>query len=407
LLDWPGQTLQEKTAALHQACSAKAHPCTLATAVPIISTLQALADLFTQPVERLNEAQRALISTHFNREVLRLELERCLPRLRDEVLYPLAAWLYEEGVASLTFIPCGLLAAFPLAAALTTVDSTPLPESFSASVAPNARSLLRGQHRDSERSGIYTLGNPYPTQQQLRWGEAEALTLAKLGNQMGLPSGVQIQWEATRTRLLEALSSGYVVDASCHGIFEARDFLRSRLLLAKKEVLTLADLLSHQVNLRGLRLIILSACQTALLDLQGARDEVRSLAAGMLQAGAAAALAALWAVDDKATYLLIVRFAQEWFGSLMAEPPSIALARAQRWLRHATNRELQQWETAMLVYASDEANSKEREFVQSTGLRFDAMYAQELVRIKAELQAPDACPYADPSHWIGFQITGW
>jgi CHAT domain-containing protein/tetratricopeptide (TPR) repeat protein len=408
LLDWPGQTLQEKAATLQHACSVKAHLCTLATAAQSILTPPTLADLSIQPVEILNEAQRALIAHLFNREVLRLELARCLPRLRDGVLRPLAAWLCEEGVTSLTLVPCGLLAAFPLAAALI-ADDSPLPESFSASVAPNARSLLRGQHNSRERSGIYTLGNPYPTQQQLRWGEAEALTLAKLGNQVGLPSSVQVQWEATRAWLLEALSSGCVVDASCHGAFEARDFLRSRLLLAKKEALTLADLLSHQVNLRGLRLIILSACQTALLDLQGARDEVRSLAAGMLQAGAAAALAALWAVDDKATYLLMVRFAQEWFGHMTVEPPAVALARAQRWLRCVTNRELQQWEAAVSVHASSEADSEESaiECVRSAGLRFDAAHAQELVHIKAELQEPDACPYADPSYWIGFQVTGW
>jgi CHAT domain-containing protein len=119
-----------------------------------------------------------------------------------------------------------------------------------------------------------------------------------------------------------------VVDASCHGVFEARDFLRSRLVLAMGEELTLADLLSYQTDLRGLRLLVLSACQTALLDLQGARDEVYSLAAGMLQAGADAVLASLWSVDDKATYLLMMRLAQEWFPQMTRESPAAALARA-------------------------------------------------------------------------------
>src|SRR5260370_8480733 len=112
-------------------------------------------------------------------------------------------------------------------------------------------------------------------------------------------------------------------------------------MLAHEEELTLADMLSDHADLRRLRLLILSACQTALLDLQGARDEVRSLAAGMLQAGAAAVLAALWAVDDRATYLLMVRFALEWFPHLDNEPPAAAFGRAQRWLRTVPNRELQ------------------------------------------------------------------
>src|SRR5260221_13877134 len=105
-------------------------------------------------------------------------------------------------------------------------------------------------------------------------------------------------------------------------------------------------MLSDQVDLRGLRLLILSACQTAILDLQGARDEVRSLAAGMLQAGAAAIIASLWSVDDRATYLLMVRFAQEWFHQMDREAPAYALARAQYWLRTVTYRELGSWEAA-------------------------------------------------------------
>src|SRR5258708_30445810 len=128
--------------------------------------------------------------------------------------------------------------------------------------------------------------------------------------------------------MIEVLRTGVVVNASCHGMFDLRNFLRCRLILAHEEELTLADMLSDQVDLRGLRLLILSACQTAILDLQGARDEVRSLAAGMLQAGAAAILASLWSVDDQATYLLMVRFALEWFPQLHMDPPATALAPA-------------------------------------------------------------------------------
>src|SRR5258708_36717653 len=68
----------------------------------------------------------------------------------------------------------------------------------------------------------------------------------------------------------------------------------------------------------------------------------------MLQAGARAVRASLWPVDDKAPYLLIVRFAQEWFPRMQSEPPAAALARAQRWLRTVTNRDLQRWRATSL-----------------------------------------------------------
>ena len=85
---------------------------------------------------------------------------------------------------------------------------------------------------------------------------------------------------------------GSTVDAK-NGYFHPVDFLQSALLLAQGQQLRLGSLLSHQVDMRGLRLLILSACQTAVLDVRGAVDEVRSLAAGMLQSGADAVLTSL------------------------------------------------------------------------------------------------------------------
>src|SRR5581483_9665995 len=111
------------------------------------------------------------------------------------------------------------------------------------------------------------------------------------------------------------------------------------------------------------------------------------LAAGMLQAGAAAILASLWAVDDKATYLLMVRFALEWFPRMNDEPPARALANAQHWLRTVTNHELQSWqslltsvptraqepETSEDVYAL--VNSNRLLAVRGRANRFDAAQA--------------------------------
>src|SRR5947209_572165 len=122
-------------------------------------------------------------------------------------------------------------------------------------------------------------------------------------------------------------------NASCHGTFDDQNLLRSSFSLANDEQLLLGEMLSHQADLRGLRLLILSPCQTAQLDPDETRDEVLSFSEGMLEAGAAAVLSALWAVDDEATALLMVRFAQEWFPSMGSEPPAAALTRAQRWLR--------------------------------------------------------------------------
>lgn len=174
---------------------------------------------------------------------------------------------------------------------------------------------------------------------------------------------------------------------------------------------------------RALRLLILSACQTAVLDLYGAVNEVRSLAAGMLQAGAEAVLASLWSVNDRATYMLMVRFAQEWLPTMSSKAPAAALARAQRWLRTVTYSELLRWEILSIpkltVEEQYEAGAAVKEIEEESGavlmlepalkggLRHDIDTANRLISLAAQKNDPDALPYADPIYWAGFQITGW
>jgi CHAT domain-containing protein len=283
--------------------------------------------------------------------------------------------------------------------------------------------------RSGNAQGCITLGDPRPTHQELQWGEAEAHTLVKLAHSMGLPGEARVHNRAVRSWLIEVLHTGLIVDASCHGAFDANDFLQSFLQLAGGKRLTLAEALNREVDLRGLRLLILSACQTAILDLRGARDEIRSLAAGMIQAGAQGVLASLWPVDDKATYLLIVRFAQEWFPRIEQEPPAAALARAQQWLRTVTNQELREWQAARLpaltakeqkkagatipgsaLWEKEQSLPDEAEklvAIRGRGSRYTIGEATSLVRTTAGKQTSQgACPYADPIYWAGFQIIG-
>ena len=52
-------------------------------------------------------------------------------------------------------------------------------------------------------------------------------------------------------------------------------------------------------------------------------------------------------------------------------------------------------------------NSDRLVAVRGRANRFDAVQAEETVRSYAEELLADACPYADPYYWAGFQITGW
>ncbi len=418
---WPGTTFAEKAASLHAECAAAGRESMLDRAAQDILTYPAIAALATRP---LGPAEYAQLDPTFEFAYLRHELRRCLPKLAEVALRPVVAWLRQAEVASVTFIPTGALATFPLLDAPLGEARTPadasgwemVGDALAATVAPSARALLAlgtsaadGAAESAGRAGVATLGDPRPTHQALQWGEAEALTLAKIG---GDASRVRIHEQATRDWLVGILGAAEVVDACCHGEFDPLDFLRSRLLLANGETLTLGEMLGGATQMAGLRLLILSACQTAILDLRGARDEVRSLAAGMLQAGARAVLGAQWSVDDKATYLLMARFAQEWFPNREREAPAAALARAKRWLRGVTNRELHAWEETVASGAASGAASNggpagEQLAVRGGGTRYGATEAAERVSAAAADQSGDARPFADPIFWSAFQLTGW
>ena len=104
------------------------------------------------------------------------------------------------------------------------------------------------------------------------------------------------------------------------------------------EVLTLRDTLA--VHLPWTRLTVLSACETGIAGEQ-LPDEVISLAAGFLQAGAAAVISSLWAVNDIATALLMARFYETWI--LEKSEPAGSLRAAQLWIRDTTSAEKVGW----------------------------------------------------------------
>ena len=433
--DWRADTLSAQVAQLRDACAAWKQPSTLLDATSAALAIPDVALLAVKPLDTLDAHDVHLLANTLNAAFMEAELAQVGARLKPTLLQPLTAWLQDQGASGLTLIPCGWLAALPLTAMFCDEIST-LGDCLPTSVAPCVRALLsaslvlpndrRGQNK---RAGVFAVGNPHPTHQDLPWGEAEAFTLARLARQAGLPAGCRVQEHATRSWLADRLVHGRVVVASCHGSFDVHRPLHSHLSLAGDARLTLAEVLSGAADLRGLRLLVLSACQSATAHLRGATDEVRGIATGMLQAGAHAVLASLWTVDDEATYLLIVRFAQEWFPRLDEEPPAAALARAQRWLRTVTNDELRTWRTTMATmpveispaHASLDQVTRDPESAPAVSAarmmrgpgywqpvtRLDADQAVGAVRARAWDEGGQEQPFADPLFWAGFQMFGW
>src|SRR5262249_6990230 len=87
------------------------------------------------------------------------------------------------------------------------------------------------------------------------------------------------------------------------------------------------------------RLVVLSACETGLIDIASNPDEFVGLPGAFIALGATGVLGTLWPVSDAATALLIAQFYGLHIDARLA--PATALSRAQAWLRRATTGDLE------------------------------------------------------------------
>jgi CHAT domain-containing protein len=80
-------------------------------------------------------------------------------------------------------------------------------------------------------------------------------------------------------------------------------------------------------------LVVLSACESGVPRIHSG-GELTGLPNAFLLAGAKSVIASLWKVDDRAAYLLMRYFYEEWTGGRGTESsPAVALGRARRRLR--------------------------------------------------------------------------
>lgn len=132
-----------------------------------------------------------------------------------------------------------------------------------------------------------------------------------------------------------------------------------------------------QLDLRGLDLVVLSACQTGLGEIKG--DGVFGLQRGFKKAGANSLLMSLWKVDDEATRLLTTQFYKN-LTSGMSKYES--LKQAQKYVREYE---------AEVEIKSDE--KKHLNANQNEQARKDAAKEKEFKKVKK---------YQDPYYWAAF-----
>ncbi|WBC08884.1 CHAT domain-containing tetratricopeptide repeat protein [Micromonospora sp. WMMA1947] len=304
-------------------------------------------------------------------------LPRLLDLLGERFLSEVARRLVDAGIPEVVLVATGLLGVLPIHAARyrRAGQARHLLDDVVMSFIPSARSLLAARRPDERHpdARLISVAEPSSTQSTLPHAAAETASVRRLfpglGTELAGP-------DATKAALIQELAGATHVHLACHGTFDLEEPLRSGLVLADDSMLTLRELFDER-PLDGVRLIVASACHSAVSDIAHAPDEAIGLPAGLVYAGAATVAGTLWSLNDRSAPLLVSRFYAYHFrgdpetGS-GPMPVATAMARAQTWLRDST---------------TDQLNR----FAEETGLP----------RVRA------AATFANrPEHWAPFVVVG-
>jgi CHAT domain-containing protein/tetratricopeptide (TPR) repeat protein len=309
-------------------------------------------------------------------------VQRLLAHLGARLIRPLGAWLSEGGAKGVVLIPAGLLGLVPLHTLPMSEDPAArcLLDDFDVSFAPSAAALLAARETAAGRQGdrLRLAGIADPTMDRhLRWARMELTAAAEHFPDRETHSGRA----ATRTALIRAAEGASHIHLACHGRFDLASPVSSGLLLADG-MLTVADLLLDRPFATA-RLVIASACQTAITEFERLPDEALGLPATLLAAGTPAVIGTLWPTDDLSAALIMSRFYR--LHLLEALPPATALRRAQLWLRALTGEQL----------AAE---------VSSRAPMSTAAGVSKVLEIAAE--EPGTRFYAAPAFWAPYVLIG-
>lgn len=312
--------------------------------------------------------------------------------------------LQKVGVKKLVLIPHQALNLIPLQALHQTVCNRRryLLDDYEVTFAPSAFILKQCQARvaqnsDAGRSLLAVIGGELP-------GMKEQVALMRDLSTDRWKLHVERASKKTVQEHLADYSHLYFV---CHGTYDWKDPLNSALMLLsdlprgkpKYDPLTLREIQDR--DLSHVRLILLSACETAMTSPDDRASEYVGLPAGFLMAGAPAIIASLWAVDEEATMFLLTRFYEEAYRNGKSLPS--ALREAQRWVRNATANELVDVLNTRLAF-----RQRTRDAVGNELADDDKPSIADLLVIRRNFKnrAPDERPFEHPFYWGAFTFSG-
>jgi CHAT domain-containing protein len=325
-----------------------------------------------------------------DRETWLATMDRVTAQLWSGLMAPIVSHLSQLNVKQAVLVPTGLLSFLPLHAAWTVDATRPTGRRYALdaiqfSYIPNAQSLqaARAIADLTSAHSLLVVDEPRPTTaDELPNSVHEVQTAIS-----SFPNHTLLRHEqATRSAMQALLPQHTALHFSGHGFAQFDSPLDSGLVMANDEILTLRDL--FDLKLPGIRLAILSACETGLPGTQ-LPDEVVSLPTGLLQAGVAGVVASLWSVADISTMMLLVRFYNFWQEE--NHEPVAALCLAQQWLRDTTNGE---------KFAYVKSLMREPSVSKMPTITVDYLYKALILARGGDRD------FAHPFHWAAFSYIG-
>lgn len=312
----------------------------------------------------------------------------------------------------LVWLPSGWLGTVPLGLAQDPASKRRLADDYEIVYAPSLEALDEAL-RHSTLPPVFTLAAIINPTGDLPGTEKEGSIVA---SHFSEGARTLLKGEAANPdAVLAALKGRTHWHFASHGTFSWSDPRQSALVMHELVRLSVGRLLETD-GLGRPRLVVLSACETGLIDIASNPDEFVGLPGAFIALGATGVLGTLWPVSDAATALLIAKFYELHIDTRLAPPT--ALSRAQAWLRQATSADLDAYaqgaatrgrlDSAQLRQIEQElspeglARSRNRAVIaridgdgKMRSRHFSAQESPQLVR-----------PYAHPYFWAGFIHTG-
>jgi len=283
----------------------------------------------------LTERSIEVDRTDLNREVLDLHhrlqsrsgADDAAAALFRRLIAPVAPVLVAGDIQRLVLIPDDVLRYVPFAALRD--GQKYLIESYALSLAtPAAEPGESASHRPLRAAAAFGVSRTPDGKLLLPNVPLElhrVVRTSALDGSGALPGVILLDRAFTRASAAQALSSGYpVVHIASHFVFRPGSLADSYLLLGDGTHLTLEVIKTDTLPLRGVEMLTLSACDTAIGELQADGREIESFAALAQRQGVRSVLATLWAVPDLSTSIVMAKF----YGQLAGGKDSLA-ARAE------------------------------------------------------------------------------